>query len=333
MKNYTLLPALALLFVSTFFYAPSILPDRTFSPEAPNTFEVASCDSIPLNCIPGTAVELLLVDSTGDGIPDWAQKTILATELLELPNDNCPGSFSVNLLGEPQNPAQDSLLLGCHELGTSEAQVWHYDTLGNVQGSCTTFIIVQDYIGMCGDGLSVQGNVNTPDGVPVPNVRVELDWREFGVDSTDATGRYSYFEEAYFGEPASIEPIREGDELNGVSTLDLVLMSKHLLGAQPFDHYTQYIAADINRSGTITLLDMIQLRRLILQQEGFDNNTSWRFIPEDQDHWGEGTLTDWNNISEQIYLSDIEADINGRPYYTIDFIAIKVGDLDGSATP
>jgi hypothetical protein len=333
MKNYTFLPALALLFVGTFFYAPSILTDRASSSEAPDVVEAASCDSMPLNCIPGLAVELLLVDSTGDGIPDLVQKTIPVMELLELPNDGCPGSFSVNLMGEPQNPNQDSLLLGCYELGTNEVQVWYYDTLGNVQDSCTTFIIVLDYIGFCGDGLSVQGNVNTPDGVPVPNVRVELDWREFGVDSTDATGRYSYFEGAYFGEPASIKPIREGDELNGVSTFDLVLMSKHLLGVQPFDHYTQYIAADINRSGTITLLDMIQLRRLILQQEGFDNNTSWRFIPEDQDHWGEGTILDWNNISEQIYLSDIEADIEWQSIYTVDFIAIKVGDLDGSATP
>ncbi|HKK79517.1 MAG TPA: dockerin type I domain-containing protein, partial [Phaeodactylibacter sp.] len=158
-------------------------------------------------------------------------------------------------------------------------------------------------------------------------------WREFDVDSTDGTGEYSFFEQAYSVDSAYIKPIREGDELNGVSTLDLVLISKHILGVQPFDSYTQYIAADINRSGSITLMDLIQLRRLILQQEGFDNNTSWRFIPEDQDHWGAGSLTDWNNISEQIHLYDVEAYIEGLPVYTVDFLAIKIGDLDGSATP
>ena len=46
---------------------------------------------------------------------------------------------------------------------------------------------------------------------------------------------------------------------------DLVLISKHILGNEAqFDSPYKYIAADINKSGSITAFDMVQLRQLIL---------------------------------------------------------------------
>ncbi len=70
--------------------------------------------------------------------------------------------------------------------------------------------------------------------------------------------------------------------LNGLTTFDLVLISRHILNIQPLGSPYKLIAADVNRSSTIATLDLIQLRKLILNIDtDFVNNTSWLFIPAD----------------------------------------------------
>lgn len=52
--------------------------------------------------------------------------------------------------------------------------------------------------------------------------------------------------------------------INGVTTFDLVTITKHILGTEPFTSGFQKIAADANRSGTVSTADVVELRRLIL---------------------------------------------------------------------
>jgi hypothetical protein len=59
-------------------------------------------------------------------------------------------------------------------------------------------------------------------------------------------------------------PELDDNPLNGVSTYDLVLIKNHIDGDLPFTSPYQYVAADINRSGTITTFDILELRNLIL---------------------------------------------------------------------
>jgi hypothetical protein len=66
-----------------------------------------------------------------------------------------------------------------------------------------------------------------------------------------------------------------------VSTLDLVLIQKHLLGRAKLNSPYKLIAADANRSGVITALDLLEIRKLILGiTNKFQNNTSWRFVDD-----------------------------------------------------
>ncbi|MBL4648276.1 MAG: hypothetical protein JKY03_00995, partial [Aureispira sp.] len=60
-------------------------------------------------------------------------------------------------------------------------------------------------------------------------------------------------------------------ELNGVSTLDLVLIQRHILGIAPFDNITpesdaarRYVASDLNHDGTIDSDDIDAIRATIL---------------------------------------------------------------------
>ena len=74
-------------------------------------------------------------------------------------------------------------------------------------------------------------------------------------------------------------PERNDDHMNGVSTLDLVRIQKHLLGIEPFTTPYQYIAADANNSESVSAIDLVEIRKLILGiYTEYPNNKSWRFV-------------------------------------------------------
>ena len=77
----------------------------------------------------------------------------------------------------------------------------------------------------------------------------------------------------------SVVPSLDADADNGVTTYDIVLITRHILGIEPFTSPYQTIAADANNTQTVTTLDVVDIRKVILQMEnGFPNNTSWRFV-------------------------------------------------------
>jgi Dockerin type I domain len=77
----------------------------------------------------------------------------------------------------------------------------------------------------------------------------------------------------------TVAPVKEDNPLNGVTTLDLALISKHVLGIETLGTPYKMIAADANKSGTITTFDVVELRKLILGiYDELPNNKSWRFV-------------------------------------------------------
>ena len=124
-----------------------------------------------------------------------------------------------------------------------------------------------------------------------------------------------------------ITPVKDDDHLNGVSTYDIVLLSKHILGIDSLDSPYKMIAGDVNKSEDLTTLDMILLRKVILFIDTeFQTNTSWRFVDANYI---------FNNPSNPLIESFPETyPINGlnSDMNDIDFIAVKTGDLNCSAT-
>lgn len=116
---------------------------------------------------------------------------------------------------------------------------------------------------------------------------------------------------------------------NGVSTFDLVLMSQHILSVKKFTSPYQYIAADINKSGTITSFDMLQVRQLILNKIAeFPSNSSWRFIDAQYNFGSDISSTLSQNFRETIAIQQAtESNIQ------LDFIGVKIGDVNGTAIP
>jgi hypothetical protein len=88
--------------------------------------------------------------------------------------------------------------------------------------------------------------------------------------------------------------------LSGLSTLDLVCISKHIIGLDTLENGYKILAADANKSNSVTTLDIVLFRKLILE---FDTALAaytqpWRFIPEvvTQQTIGGGLQEDFDGV-------------------------------------
>ncbi|MDX2068050.1 MAG: T9SS type A sorting domain-containing protein, partial [Haliscomenobacter sp.] len=124
----------------------------------------------------------------------------------------------------------------------------------------------------------------------------------------------------------TVTPQLDKNHLNGVSTFDLVLIQKHILGVTALNSPYKMIAADVNNSKSISTLDLIALRKLILNIDThFANNTSWRFV--DATYVFPNPTNPWSSaFPEVVSVNDITNNL------TANFVAIKVGDVNTSAS-
>ena len=114
---------------------------------------------------------------------------------------------------------------------------------------------------------------------------------------------------------------------NGVSTLDIILIQKHILGLQKLDSPYKLIAADVNNSGSLSALDLVEMRKVILAiQDEFTDVPSWQMIDAgyqflDPDNpFGE-------NYPETYDINSLEQNL------FIDFVGVKMGDVNLSSDP
>ena len=296
-------------------------------------FEITDCKAPTPICINGLVVELMPVipaaDVSGDGVPDQAAATIWATDFIASPVTDCSGpvTYSINRsLVETPDPTQTSIVLTCANAPTELIQIWAYDAAGNVD-LCETYLMVQDNMAQCGGTGhgAVAGSIRTEAEVPVAGVNVQLSGNTRHEVHTTQDGAYR-FDDLDEGFDYTVTPQLNTDPLNGLSTFDLILMGKHILGTAPLSSPYQLIAADINNSGSITSQDAIALRRLILNIDlDFRNNTSWRFVPAD--HQFANPADPWDGgFMEAAHANGLQGS-----FTALGFIGIKVGDLNGSA--
>lgn len=135
--------------------------------------------------------------------------------------------------------------------------------------------------------------------------------------------------------------------LNGVSTYDLTLITKYILGIQPLTGF-QLLAADANMSRSVTAIDIVELRKLILgNYTTLPSSNSWRFIDKDLKANVIGSTNPflivggnnpYTNIPTPNSFADEEFDEFTSPPSTnyddeAKFIGFKVGDVNNTALP
>ena len=197
------------------------------------------------------------------------------------------------------------------------------------RNSCNVELIISDNDGSCGAlpiGLSINGNIENYKGGMLANAQVVLVDDASGnsqAQLSDIEGEY-LFEDVFKGRDYNVYPVKNDDWLNGISTLDLILIQNHILGREKLDDGFELIAADINNDKVISAIDLVLLRKLIL---GIDlevkSNKSWRFTWKGQNVRAMG-LDDY--IQEDYDVISLSEAIN------INWNGVKVGDISGNAS-
>ena len=140
------------------------------------------------------------------------------------------------------------------------------------------------------ENATIHGGVFTKEDKAIPNTIIyladNLAFSEAENKITEDEGHF-LFDPIEKGTSCFLKGYKNDDILNGVSTLDLIQIQKHLLGITPFTSLHQYIAADINRNENVSVTDLLDLRKVLLGiNTEFPRNTSWRFGPWSQDMSG-----------------------------------------------
>jgi len=281
-------------------------------------------------CINGLVVVLMPADGNGDGVPETGMAEIFPENILasnQLPD--CSGPVKLSLGGSEDAPDinRKKMIYTCADplLETLPIRVYVWDSVGNYD-FCETYIILEDNSGACKNvsEISVSGLILTEEDEPVESVNIQVSGDGVKTGKTNVSGDFDFINLAP-GYDYSVAPFKNNDPINGVTTFDLVLISKHILRVRLLDSPYKMIASDANNSGTITTLDLIQFRKLILRlDENLKENTSWRFIPvsyefpDPQNPWKEK----WPEVMNlnNLLLS----------YNAADFVGIKIGDVNAS---
>ena len=175
---------------------------------------------------------------------------------------------------------------------------------------------------------TIIGNLKTESGKAVPFVT--LTTRSNGAilnTVNSATNGDFSVGNLTLGQNYTVKASRNDNPLNGVSTFDIALISKHILGITPLTSPYKIIAADVNKDGEVSAADMLLMRKLILRTtKTFPNNESWRFVNKNYV---------FQNPEEPFYEDFSEvASFNNLPLSAqADFVALKVGDVNGTVQP
>jgi len=196
-----------------------------------------------------------------------------------------------------------SITFNCNYLGTQVVQVYIIDESNNFNFA-STFVLIQDNMRACDGGEDdienmIAGDIVNFNGESIEDVMVTVNGVQEMMTPSDGHYQFMLPKNGNY----TITPEKNDDPLNGISTFDLVLISKHILGLNTFDSPYKYIAADINKSGTIT---------------AFDIDATYNFI----------SAAPMSEAFREVIT--IESLTENR--MQTDFVGVKIGDVNGNAT-
>jgi uncharacterized repeat protein (TIGR01451 family) len=220
------------------------------------------------------------------------------------------------------DPAENSssLEFTCDSLGLRQLSIYVWDQAGN-SDYCNVGIRLQDNSGKCpnADAIVVKGNITSVSGKPMSGVETKiienLAIKDTTIVKSDVQGNYRY-DVMVDNMPYMIYPEKYDDPLNGISTVDLVMIQRSILGLDDLNDRKIQMAADVNGDGRVTASDLVELRKLILGVTAqLPNNRSWIFV----------------NEKDNLMKEKVEFVAHQNVKYEYNFTGIKIGDMNMNA--
>ena len=210
--------------------------------------------------------------------------------------------------------------------GTVTVSVYVHDDCGNFDFCVVNAIISDDDIPV-GTRTSISGQFSTELGESIQEVETTLKSNfatNPAVDMSDEDGAYA-FADIVMQDDYLVKGYKGDDVMNGVNTVDIIHVQRHILGQERLSTPYKMIAADVNRDSKINGADLVALRKMILGvNDNFPHNESWTFVDADQ----ELTLENPWIFRDSIMLMNLSQQVTDS-----DFIGVKLGDVDNTVVP
>jgi len=296
-------------------------------------------------CVAGLTTAFMSSDGT---VSVWGQEFDFGSF------DNCTEvedlKFSLVRRGEdpvtPDSPGfedQKGITFHCSEYSSfNDLDVWVWDAVGNGD-YCGVSIVIADNGDACPElgeeeeeieeeeqdgaiGAILSGQVQTSYGMMLENVQVQVNSSSLPeypiINMTNSTGEY-LFNNNPLDYNYALTASKDEDYMTGVSTLDLVMMSRHIVDIENFTNPYTVLAADASGDGRISAVDLSVLKSLILgNSENLNNSPAWLFLDARQ--------TFFDNANPWPFIEAITIESLAQNKVDQNFIGVKVGDVNQS---
>ncbi len=301
-------------------------------------FTVKDCNPPNMICINGLTQTL--------DAPLCAE-SFMASQFVLSYSDNCTPNnqiqFGLREVGTGTGfPSTNSITYEKCQAGLHILEIWLKDGNGLVN-QCNSYVLVQGGQGGCDcitdADITLTGCARTVNNKKLGDYKVRASIASLsGITPAINKTVTKTTEDSCFSLPvklplagtyqSTLRAERFGNPLNGVSTFDLVTISRHILGIEPLTNVYQALAADVNNSKTVTTFDIVQTRKLILGIfDSFPGVPSWRFVRPVVNPTDLSMLAAIKD-TYQLVTPDLAANVT---LPGVNFIGIKTGDVNLSA--
>ena len=253
------------------------------------------------------------------------------------------------LPGAPGFEDQKGITFHCSDYSSfSDLDVYVWDLNGNGD-YCSVAIVISDNGDTCPElqdeeeevvveeeveeeeqggasGVILSGQVQTSYGMMIGDVQVQVNSASLPeyplVNNTTSDGEF-----VFTNNPIDYNYVlsasKEDEYMAGVSTLDLVMISRHIVDIEKMDDPFTILAADATGDGRVSAVDLSALKRLILgNSEDLTNSPAWLFVDANQAFFDNSSP--WP-FSENVEINSVSEDMENQ-----NFIGVKVGDVNQS---
>lgn len=284
------------------------------------TFEVKDCKAPTPYCRNG--IITVLMEGAGT-ITVWASDLDIGSF------DNCTDTSKLIFSFDPNGKELERTYTCDSMFGQlsirKTVRMYVTDECGNTD-FCETIIELQDNNRCVGSIVRLSGKVLNEERAPLEDIVVdvmdELTGQVAYSTTTDRDGAYSV--NVASGKGYEVVPRYNEEHQRGISTKDLTIIQRDLLGLKDIDSPYKVIAADANRNEDIGASDISDVRKVLLGRIGeFPRNTSWRFV---QAEYAMPNVREPWDAPEGYELNFVDSEVQD-----LNFIGVKIGDLDNSS--
>lgn len=167
----------------------------------------------------------------------------------------------------------------------------------------------------------IYGKVESPDGQPIKNPDIVLSSATGTQNFKAVDGTYEFEVDELQDYTLTPEFTTDIPVNNGISTLDISLIRRHILGMKPLASAYKTLAADVDLSGSVSTIDITWIRKIVLgSASSFPGNKLWIFTPAGHVYGQENPFP----------LTPAKQIINLTQDENVDFVGLKLGDVNES---